>query len=234
MAINVTCPGCHTRFTVADQHAGKEGPCPKCKKPITIPKPDEQVVIHAPTPDGPTDAQGRSVLKTFKKKDAVFDPMVATGVGVVVLLTLLAAFLLRGSEQAQNVFLLGGGAVLMGPLLSWAGYSFLRDQELQPHTGLNLWARCLGCGVAYALAWGAYVLIASQIGESNWETAGLELWQMAFAASVAILIGTFAAFAALDLEPMMAFLHCGMYFVVTVGLRWVMALAAVPGLTGEA
>lgn len=233
MAINVTCPGCHARFTVADQHAGKEGPCPKCKQTITIPSLDEQVVIHAPTPDGPTDAQGKQVLKTVRKTDAVFDPLVATGVGVVVLLTLLAAFLLRGNEVAESWGVLGGGAVLMGPLLAWAGYTFLRDQELAPHTGLNLWGRCLGAGVAFAVSWGVYVLLADQIGESDWRLAGLELWQMAFAASVAIGIGTFASFVTLDLEPMMAFLHCAMYFVVTVGLRWVMALPVVPGLAGD-
>ncbi|MEC8508925.1 MAG: MJ0042-type zinc finger domain-containing protein, partial [Planctomycetota bacterium] len=34
MSIRVTCPGCHARFNVSDQFAGKSGPCPKCKKTI--------------------------------------------------------------------------------------------------------------------------------------------------------------------------------------------------------
>ncbi len=42
MPIQVTCPGCLKRFTVADKHAGKQGPCPACKKPITIPKLEEE------------------------------------------------------------------------------------------------------------------------------------------------------------------------------------------------
>ena len=233
MAIQVTCPGCHARFTVADEHAGKEGPCPKCKKPIKIPTAEEAVVIHAPTPDGPTDSKGRSVLKTVKKKDAVFNPMIATGVGVVVLLTLLAAFLLKNPEGQQNPYLLGGGAVLLGPLLAWAGYSFLRDQEMEPHLGAKLWLRCAACGAAYAIAWFVYGLIASQIGETGWRETGLEMWQMGFAAAVAVGIGVLAAFVSLDLEPLMAFLHCSMYFLVTVMLRWVMALPPIPGLVSD-
>src|SRR5258708_6764900 len=38
MPIPVTCPSCKTSFTVGDQHAGKKGPCPKCKGIIAIPK----------------------------------------------------------------------------------------------------------------------------------------------------------------------------------------------------
>ena len=34
MAIDVTCPSCHTRFQVSDKFAGKSGPCPKCKNTI--------------------------------------------------------------------------------------------------------------------------------------------------------------------------------------------------------
>lgn len=221
------------RFSVADEHAGKEGPCPKCKKPIRIPKLDEAVVIHAPTAEGPTDAKGRSVLKTAKRKDAKFDPLVATGVGGVVLLTLLTAFLLRGQDLANSYQVLAGGAIVLGPLLAWAGYSFLRDQELEPYRGGGLWLRAAACGLIYAVSWYVYVLIASQIGGSNWRDAGLEIWQMGFASAVALGIGTFAAFAALDLEPFMAFFHTALYFAVTVALRVVMALPAVPGLKGD-
>ena len=67
MPINVTCPGCLKRFSVADKFAGKQGPCPKCKKIITIPKKEDQVVIHAPdhSEAGAVGAGGRHVLKTY-------------------------------------------------------------------------------------------------------------------------------------------------------------------------
>ncbi len=230
MAIQVTCPGCLTRFSVADQHAGKEGPCPKCKKKITIPEVGDEVVVHAPAHDGPTDSKGRSVLKTVRKKDAGFNPLIATGLGATVLLTLLAAFLLHGTEAANGWPILAGGSILLGPLLAWAGYSFLRDQELEPYRGNALWVRSTICGLVFALAWFVYVLIASQIGESGWQEAGLAPWQMGFAAAVAIGIGTLAGFVTLDLEPFMAFFNCSLYFVITVLLRYVMALPPLPGL----
>ena len=49
MAIAVLCPGCKSQFTVSDQYAGRTGPCPKCKKPITIPAVTAAAVtIHEP------------------------------------------------------------------------------------------------------------------------------------------------------------------------------------------
>ena len=65
MPINVTCPGCLKRFSVADKFAGKKGPCPKCKKIITIPKKEDEVVIHAPehSEAGAIGAGGRHVSR---------------------------------------------------------------------------------------------------------------------------------------------------------------------------
>jgi uncharacterized membrane protein len=87
----------------------------------------------------------------------------------------------------------------------------------------------------FALSWYVYYHLAGQIGESDWQTAGLETWQMLVAGGVAVGIATFASFVALDLEPFMAFFHCSLYFIITVLLRSVMALPALPGLvTGDA
>ena len=82
MPIQVTCPGCLKRFSVADKFAGQKGPCPKCKQIITIPKKEDEVVIHAPdhSEAGAVGASGRNVLKTFKRKDTKFQPLVFTAV----------------------------------------------------------------------------------------------------------------------------------------------------------
>lgn len=233
MAINVTCPSCLKRFTVADEHAGKTGPCPKCKKPITIPA-AEEVVIHAPVPDGPVGKDGKSVLKTAKRKDGAFDPLIATGVAIVSLLTLLAAFLLRSQpETANSLPVLAGGAILMGPILAWAGYGFMRDQELEPFRGGELWLRATIAGLVFALGWFVYHVIAGQVGDAEWQVNGLEIWQMMLAAGVGIGVATFGSFVTLDLEPFMGFFHCAMYFLVTVLLRVLMNLPALPGLVGD-
>ncbi|TWT90602.1 hypothetical protein Mal64_09960 [Pseudobythopirellula maris] len=230
MAINVTCPKCFSRFTVGDQHAGKQGACPKCKGPITIPEADEGVVIHE-TPDGPTDAKGRQVLKTAKRKDGKFNPVVAAAAGGVALLAVLAALLLRGSTLLEeSTTVLAAGALVMGPLLAWSGYQFLRDAELEPYSGGELWLRSFGCGAVYALSWLAYMTIAGQLGGAEWQAEGLEIWQMLVPAAVAVGVATFAGVVAFDLEPLMAFSNCALYFVATVGLRLLAALPAVPGL----
>ena len=230
MAINVTCPSCLKRFNVADEHAGKTGPCPACKKPITIPKLEEQVVIHAPKPEGPTDSKGRSVLKTVKRKDAAFDPLIATGVGGIVLLTLLAAFMLRGNPAANEWPALAGGSLLLGPLVAWAGYGFLRDSDLEPFRGGTLWLRAAIAGAVFALSWFVYYYVAGHLGDSDWQVTGLDPWQMVLAGGIAVGVATFGSFVSLDLEPFMAFFHCSLYFIVTVLLRVVMALPALPGL----
>jgi hypothetical protein len=213
---------------VGDQYAGKQGPCPKCKTQITIPKPSEQVVIHAPD-EGPKDAKGRPVLKTERTKDTKFQPMVATAVAVIVLATLLAAFLLSGKEVASTFGVLSGGAVILGPLVAWAGYTFLRDSELQPYSGIELWLRATACGLVFALAWLVYWFVARQIAP-DYLTAGMLTWQMLFCGGIAMAVGGLAAFAALDLEPLNAFFLCAMYFTLTVVLRLILGLPALPGL----
>lgn len=228
MPIQVTCPGCLKRFSVGDQFAGKQGPCPKCKALITIPSAEEQVVIHAPV-EGPTDAKGRPILKTEKTKDAKFQPIIAGAVGAIVLATLLVAFVLRDSETANTFAVLGGGAVLLGPLVAWGGYSFLRDAELEPYRGGALWLRASICGLVYALAWLVYWYVASQIAP-DYATKGMLTWQMLFCGGLAVGIGTFAAFVTLDLEPLNAFFHSSMYFALTVLLRLILGLPALPGL----
>ena len=73
MPIQVICPGCHTRFNVGDQHAGKTGACPKCKGSIQIPELGDEIVIHeAELEAGAKDSKGRSVLKPIKRKEAKF------------------------------------------------------------------------------------------------------------------------------------------------------------------
>jgi len=99
MAIQVTCPNpkCLTRFNVADKFGGQKGPCPKCKTIIQIPKKEEEVVIHAPdhSEAGAVGAGGRHVLKTFKRTDTKFQPLVFTAVAGLVLVALLVALVVR-------------------------------------------------------------------------------------------------------------------------------------------
>lgn len=231
MAINVTCPGCFTKFTVADKFAGQKGPCKKCKTIIEIPKLEDQVIIHAAEHEaGAVGVSGRHVLKTYKRQDTKFRPLVFAGVVGAVLVILLVALVLRGTAASQNTWILAGGAVLLGPLLSWGGYTFLRDDELEGYSGPNLWLRSLACGLVYALLWYVYTFIGGIWFGPDAFAKGLEIWQMMVLAVPIGAMGTMAAYVAFDLDPGSGFFHWALYFAVTVMLRLVIGLSAIPGL----
>lgn len=232
MPIQVTCPGCLKRFSVAEKFAGKQGPCPNCKKTITIPKLEEQVVIHAPdhSEAGAVGAGGRHALKTYKRTDTKFQPLVFTAVIGCVLVALLVALVLR--TGSKDTWLLATAAIILGPPLAWAGYTFLRDPELEAYTGMPLILRSLACGLVYALLWAIYVFLGGRFFGPDAIKSGLEIWQMVVLILPVLAAGTLAAYASFDLDPGSAFFHCAMYFAVTVVLRLVAALPAVPGLGG--
>ena len=231
MPITVTCPGCLKRFSVADKFAGQKGPCPKCKQVITIPKKEDELVIHAPdhSESGAVGAGGRHVLKTYKRKETKFQPLIFTGVIGFVLMALLIALVIR-SQGPPEMWLKAAAAILLGPPLAWAGYTFLRDSELEAHTGASLAIRSLACGLVYALLWYLYVFLGGRFFGIDDMKKGLEIWQMVVLVLPVFAAGTLAAFASFDLDPGSAFFHCAMYFAVTVILRLVAALPAVPGL----
>jgi hypothetical protein len=221
------------RFAVADKFAGQKGPCPQCKTIIAIPKKEDEVIIHAPdhSEAGAVGAGGRHALKTYRRTDTKFQPLVFTGVIGGVLVALLIALVLRGQEK--ETWLLAAGAIILGPPLAWAGYTFLRDAELEPYRGLPLILRSLACGLVYALLWGIFVFLGDRFFGSAFAN-GLEIWQMVVLLVPVFAAGTLAAYASFDLDPGSAFFHCAMYLAVTVLLRLVAGLPAIPGLGGGA
>ena len=97
MPITVLCPSCHARFAVSEKFAGKQGPCPKCKKPITVPKLEDEIKIHeAASEPGTKDKQGRPLLKPVARKNAKFNPLMAAAAAFVALVAFGGAFVLRG------------------------------------------------------------------------------------------------------------------------------------------
>jgi hypothetical protein len=225
---------------VGDQHAGKTGACPKCKGQIQIPAAGDEVIIHAPESEaGAKDATGRNVLKPLKRKETKFKLNAALVIGGAVILTVAIAFLLgnsKGEIGDAMTYVLAGGAILLGPPLAYAGYFFLRDDELEPYRGVDLLIRCTACGLVYAGLWGLYWYLGYQIfGSEAYSIEGLELYQLGILTAVMIGIGTGTAVVCFDLEPLTAFFHFALYFGATVLLRAVMGLTLLPGMsTGAA
>jgi hypothetical protein len=229
MAIVVFCQTCKTRFQVSEKFAGKQGPCPKCKAVITIPKLDEQVKIHEPEafagPGGVAakDAQGRSVLKPLARDKTRFQPVIFVAAAAATLVALIVAFLLRG--QDPSIWILGAGALLLAPPIVLAGYTAMRDPESEPYRGKALWLRAAVVAVVYAGLWGIAALFSAIV----FADAAPELWQLIPPTAIMIVAGTIAAMATLDLEPVNAFFHYAFYLGATVLLRVIIGLSPLGG-----
>jgi hypothetical protein len=227
MAIDVTCSKCYQRFQVSDKFAGKSGPCPKCKAIIKVPEKKDEIVIHAPEVSGPKDSTGQAVLKPISRQEVRLQvPQIVAIVGSIVVV-LIVALVLRvqfpGGKVPQLITILG--SMLLGPPLAFAGYTFLRDDELAPFSGSEVLLRSLACGVAWAATWGAFWLIFAYWYDWKPLPAGEPNWQiMAAVVPIMIAIGAFASQASFELEIMTGALHYAMYLGTTVLLRFIMGM----------
>ena len=219
MPISVVCPSCQARFAVSEKFAGKKGPCPKCKAVITVPdKPAEEVKIHEREQfaAGGKDSAGRPVLKPIARKDTKLSATNLVAIGGAVIVTLAIAFLLRG--VGNKVPIIVAGLLILSPPLAVAGYTFLRDDELEPYRARALVIRATLCGLGYAVLWAAYWPLAS-----NGIISG-EAWQWLFVAPAFIVVGAGLAFACLDLDFGSAAMHYCFYVAVTLLLRFAIGL----------
>ncbi|MFG0265222.1 MAG: hypothetical protein ACF8AM_08715 [Rhodopirellula sp. JB055] len=228
MPIQVTCPNCLKRFQVSDKFAGKQGPCPACKKTIRVPDASEAVTIHAPEDDGPKDSKGQSVLKPITRKDTDFTRRhlyIAAGVTFGMLFLALGfRFAMGGAPFWAQIL----GILLLAPPIVRTGYSFVYDTELEPYAGVELRNRVLICSAVFAAIWlvyaflPAYVLELDHANEMSWATAGIVF-------SVMLVLGAFVSVAAFELEFVNGLAHAGMYFVLVI----LLALIAGVKLAGE-
>jgi len=131
------------------------------------------------------------------------------------LVTLAVAWIARESLQA-NVWLRGLGLALVSAPMAAGGYSFLRDEELEPYRGRWLWFRSLICSTVYIALWGGYYFIPSD--------ATQEAWSWIYVGPPFFLIGAGAAFATLDLDYTNGFFHYCFYVMVTLSLGWIAGL----------
>jgi hypothetical protein len=221
MPISVVCPGCKKRFSVSEKFAGQEGPCPKCKEKIKIPELADQVVVHAPEDAGPKDKKGRSISKPILREETRFSPKIAAAIAGGALVVLVLAIILRAGEgESVSPVILAFGALLLAPPLVLGGYSFLRNDELEPYRGKELLVRALSCGAAYAFLWGVYWWVPWALELEG----GFQIMQLLYIFPPLVMAGGFAAFASLDLDYSMGLIHYGFYLLVTAALCFVMGV----------
>ncbi len=220
MPIDVTCPGCRTRFRVSEKFAGKEGPCPKCKQKIRIPSKSEEVVVHAPEQFGPKDKQGRAVLKPIGRTDAKLTPLLGVGIGAAIVVGLVVALLLRTYGGNVPPLILAMGALALAPPLVFGGYAFLRDDELEPYRGMSLWIRVMICSLVYAALWAVYAWVPSLAFNLD----HLEMFHLLFLIPPIMALGAVASLASLDLDFGSAVIHYGLYVLIALALCFVMKI----------
>ncbi len=224
MSIFVVCPGCRKRFEVSEQFAGKTGPCPNCKTTIKIPKLEEQVVIHGPSeaPPGKT-RTGRPHPKPVARKDAAFHPGIAAAIAAAALGVAIATFLARPilSQPTWTAWLLRAlGLLLVSPPLVIGGYSFLRNDELEPYRGRELYLRAGILAAVYALLWAAFGWVENTVLTADPEY----LFQWILVAPPFFIVGALGALACLDMDFGAGFFLYTFYFVSTAILRWAAGL----------
>ena len=225
MPIPVICPGCKAAFQVSDKFAGKKGPCPKCKTVIAIPEASPEIVIHAPTTEGPKDSAGRPVFMPILREETRLSQTAIIAIVAAVVTVLLAAVIVGLAVKGQGppIFLLVLGAALLAPPLGMAGYAMLRDQESTPYRGRTLYLRIAITSAVYAILWGVYWWLPSMYAG---HALPYELYVLLFFAPIMVGIGALAAYASLDFEFGAAAMHYGLYLAATIllsmlaGVNW--------------
>jgi hypothetical protein len=108
----------------------------------------------------------------------------------------------------------------------------LRDDELEPYRGTELWIRCVAAGLTFACLWLLYGYLLTRFFDTSAIAAGLDWWYPVVFLAVTIAGGILVGYVAFDLEPFAAGMQFGFFLLVTVLLRAVMGLQFVPGLGG--
>lgn len=267
MPIQVTCPGCKATFSVSEKFAGKQGPCPKCKAPIQVPKvaaaanpagaatvsktavagkpaavePPVDVKIHGPEEAAKTGKTktGHPTSKPLLRTDARLTwKLLLFVVGTTTLLFVAAYFgrtVVAGpaplyDSQLNNadavsahrmafikVYALRAVALLaIGWPIVIAGYTVLRDDELEPYRGRGLHLRTLYCLIGYLASWGIYAWIPDDLRQETY------LWILLV--PMVVLPAAVTAYFTLDLDFFGSTMHACFFFLVTLMLGWTAGL----------
>lgn len=218
MAIRVTCPGCHKRFQVSDQHAGKSGPCPNCKTVIRVPTKDEEVKIKGPEGLG-AGVRGVATTKLIFRTEAKFSPVMAASIAAGSLAVLIVTTILGQADffATRAVLKSTVALLLISPPLVVAGYWFLRDDEdLERYEGRDFYARIAICSVSYMALWGLYALYLVAVAKGR---APDEIFVLVVLFTALVSLGAAAAYVSFELDFGKGVSHYCFFLFVTAVLR---------------
>jgi hypothetical protein len=213
MPILVVCTKCRKSFNVSEKFAGRTGPCPACKAPIKVPEKAVEVTVHAPAEfaSGGRSITGQLITKPIARKAVRVKPAIVAAIVVGSLAVLIVTWVLGRADLFKNLWACGVGVLVISPPLVFAPYTFLREEELEPYRGRELWIRTGICALAYAILWAVFCYLLNEMG------AELYLWAI-FAPPV-FLLGAGASLVTLDLDFGNAFFHFAFYALIVIVLR---------------
>lgn len=220
MAIQVICSGCRSTFTVSDKFAGRTGPCPKCKKPITVPSTAvKEVKIHGPEEEPARPGRVPTTPIVFEEHPVPRAAYVAVSIGAVVILLLaVVARLVWGAGEAPG-WLLAATACIVSLPSAWLAYEIVRDRNLEPYRGRPLLVRTAACGAAYVTLWWVKGFLPPELTS--------ELWPWVYLGPPFLFAGALAALASFDLDWGPGVAHFSLYFAFLVILRWLAGFAPI-------
>ena len=160
MAIDVICTGCHKRFQVSEEFAGRKGPCPECKTVIEIPKLEDIVVVHerettktgAPTKLNSIRRQGTTVSKL-----ELIISLSAVALGLTI--AIIGRFTISEVSEAPGILIWGIAGCMFGIGTSLLGYIVLRNSELEIVNDRRTILKASGIGILYAILWRLQIII---------------------------------------------------------------------------
>ena len=131
MAIDVICAGCHKRFQVSEEFAGKKGPCPECQTVIEIPKLEDIVVVHereSTKTGAPAKLNSIRRQRTTVSKLELIISLTAIALGLTT--ATIGRFTIPEDAGAPDILISGIAGCMLGIGTSLLGYIVLRNSEL--------------------------------------------------------------------------------------------------------
>ena len=114
----------------------------------------------------------------------------------------------------------GVGLLLVSPALAAVAYTFLRDDELEPHRGTEFLIRATICGVVYIILWAVFPYVKTV---SDPVTGMVPLY-WAMLVPPFLIVGAMAGKFSFDLETANGFFHYAFYVALTMVLGWIAGL----------
>lgn len=136
----------------------------------------------------------------------------------------MAALMLRMVYETPDdvpTWMLWVGAFGLAIPVTFAGYTFLRDQELGSFLGRDLWLRVIGCASVYALLWLLIPLM-------NYAFVDMGKTGAFVAIGIMLASGAGVGMLAFDFDYLVGLLHCGMYVACSLLCRFTAGLDTIP------